>query len=108
MRKQVETLIHRIELVASADEKSVVLHDLELCGYSVVRIGPYTNKRMFPKVDVSMFKLIAERRADEFIEAGDNLEASLFGFAELYGDPPAKEAIGAWRALQSKFQHHAG
>jgi hypothetical protein len=108
MRKQVETLIHRIELVASAEERSAVLHDLELCGYSVIRIGPYTNEKIFPKVDVSRFKLIAERRADEVIEAGDNLEASLFGFSELYGDPPAKEAIRAWRSLQSKFQHHAG
>ena len=55
------TVIERIEIVAHCDKRASVFAELGSKGYRVTHSGPYTNKKMWPKVDRDRFMLTAER-----------------------------------------------
>jgi hypothetical protein len=95
-------LIERIEVVAVGD-RTKVFADLIAEGYSIVSSGPYTDAKMFPRVDVTKTMITAERYAKTVLENAAALEASLSGFAELSGDPDAKMAISEWRATERLY-----
>lgn len=107
LRKQREnmkrTLIERIE-VSTAGDRAKVFADLIAEGYSIVSSGPYTDAKMFPRVDVSRTMITAERPATRVLENAAALEASLLGFAELSGDPDARMAISEWRATEVLYK----
>ena len=95
-------LVERIEVVAVGD-RAKVFADLIAEGYSIVSSGPYTDAKMFPRVDVSKTMITAERYAKTVLENGASLEACLFGFAELHNDPEAKRAIAEWRNTERLY-----
>lgn len=56
-----KTIIERLEVVGPGDSRRTILDELEEKGFNVVRSGPYTDKTMHPRVDVTRFLFIAER-----------------------------------------------
>ena len=55
------TVIERIEIVEHVENRSSVFAELKEKGYRITHSGPYTTKKMFPKVDPDWFMLTAER-----------------------------------------------
>lgn len=52
-------------LVGPYAEGVKVLEHLHADGWRVTRSGPYTNKALFPKLDMSRFLFLAEREIEE-------------------------------------------
>lgn len=59
--KRVVTRIERIEIVGLMTDRQSTLDEMDSEGWSIKAIGPYTDKKMFPKVDATRFRLVAER-----------------------------------------------
>lgn len=53
--------IERLTIVGPADKSIGIMNQLFKEGYRLTRSGPYTDRKIFPKCDVSRFLLIAER-----------------------------------------------
>lgn len=62
--KRVVTKIERIEIVGLMTDRQSTLDEMDNEGWSVKAIGPYTDRRMFPTVDVTRFQLVAERAVE--------------------------------------------
>ncbi len=95
------TLIERVEIVTS--DRNAAITDLTAEGYRIISSGPYTDAEMFPSVDVTRQQIVAERVAESVLKNGAELEACLFGFAELHSDPDAKRAIAEWRNTERLY-----
>lgn len=54
-------MIERITLIGPMKDGQRALEWLHEQGYRTIRSGPYTNKEMHPKYDISRFLFIAER-----------------------------------------------
>jgi hypothetical protein len=63
--KRVVTLIERVEIVGDMADRQSTLMEMDRDGWNVKAIGPYTDRRLFPSVDCTRFKLVAERLLDE-------------------------------------------
>ena len=59
---KVEGNFHRVMLIGPQEDRHDVFDALALAGYSVRESGPYCDSGMFPKVDSSLFKIVAERK----------------------------------------------
>lgn len=71
-KRRTSTIIERIEIVEHADNRLDVLRQLCADGFRVISNGPYTNRKMFPKVDPDWFILTAERElTDERRQTND-------------------------------------
>jgi hypothetical protein len=53
--------IERITIVGKMEDSKRVMEYLYQAGYRVIRSGPYTDREMFPQVDIERFKFVAER-----------------------------------------------
>jgi hypothetical protein len=56
------TLIERIEIAYHYSNTASVSAELRDGGYLITHSGPYTNRKMFPKVDPDWFMITAERK----------------------------------------------
>lgn len=54
----------RIEVVGPMDDSDRILKELHDDGWSGKRIGPYTDKKMWPKVDMKRFLFVMERECE--------------------------------------------
>ena len=62
---QIETsLIERVRIIGPYVDGQECLQWLFEHGYTVKRSGPYTDREMFPKVDIERFLFDAEREID--------------------------------------------
>jgi hypothetical protein len=59
IRKREE--IERIRVIVPKAAGSAVLSELHDDDWRVIRLGPYTNKAMFPKCDMTRSLFVAER-----------------------------------------------
>lgn len=59
--KRVITRIERVEIIGDMTDRQCTLMEMDRDGWSVKAIGPYTDRKMFPTVDVTRFRLVAER-----------------------------------------------
>ena len=57
------TTLERIRVICSSDIAGDVLRELHADGYDVRRTGPYSDRKMFPRVDTSRSLIIAERES---------------------------------------------
>lgn len=55
--------IERIEMVFPANRRDTVFDALYATGWRITQIGPYTDKKMWPKCDPSRVQIIAEHTA---------------------------------------------
>lgn len=62
--KVTKSIIERIKVVGPYESGQQVLDELFDKGFSVVRSGPYTDRKMHPTVDMTRFLFIAERPAN--------------------------------------------
>lgn len=56
-----KTIVERLEVVGPSEIFRRVLDELYDKGFNVVHSGPYTDKKLHPRVDVKRFQLFAER-----------------------------------------------
>lgn len=64
-KRRTSTMVERLEIVEHADNRLDVLRQLCADGFRVTSNGPYTNRKMFPKVDPDWFILTAEREVTD-------------------------------------------
>lgn len=62
-------VFERIRVIGPMDEGKSCMAQLHKEGWRLTRSGPYTNRGIFPRVDLSRFLFKAERRLRE--EAGN-------------------------------------
>jgi hypothetical protein len=55
------TTIERVEITDKMETRTKHLDWCHENGYTVRHIGPYTTEKMFPKMDLSRFKIVAEK-----------------------------------------------
>ena len=55
--------IERMTLVGPNSESKAVMQQLFEEGWRLIRSGPYSDREMFPAVDIDRFLFIAEREA---------------------------------------------
>lgn len=63
--KRVLTRIERLDIIGLMIERQSTLNEMDNNGWSIKAIGPYIDRRMFPTVDVTRFRLVAERVVDD-------------------------------------------
>lgn len=61
-KRRSRTIVEKVEIVDHVDNRQEVLTQLHAEGFRVTASGPYTTKKMFPKVDPDWFILTAERK----------------------------------------------
>lgn len=59
--KRKTTVITRVEIVGDEQSLQKTLKDLYLDGFIITYSGPYTDAKLWPKVDPSRFEIIAEK-----------------------------------------------
>jgi hypothetical protein len=68
--------LERRTLVSPMEKGQETLNALHADGWRTVRSGPYTNKRMFPKVDINRFLFVAEREVEVAVTSSTPAESS--------------------------------
>lgn len=58
---KVQGNFHRIMLIGPHEDRHNIFEALRLAGYHIRESGPYSDSSMFPKCDVSRFKIVAEK-----------------------------------------------
>ena len=58
-------IVEQITLVGPRSESTRVIDELSADGFRVTRSGPYTDKDLYPKLDMTRFLLKAERTLEE-------------------------------------------
>lgn len=53
--------VERLELSGPEDKAIEAMAQLAREGYRVLRTGPYTDRKMYPKLDNTRFMIVAER-----------------------------------------------
>jgi len=57
------TTLERIKVVGPMSESKDVMAELHADGWTINRSGPYTDRKIFPDVDMERFLFMAEREA---------------------------------------------
>ena len=56
--------IQRITLIGPMSQGQAIMKALHDAGWRLTYSGPYSNRKMFPKVDMNQFHFIAERELE--------------------------------------------
>ena len=60
-RSKVTRIIERVEIVDEERKRALIVSRLQDEGYRIGFIGPYSDAKTFPRVNVDWFRLEAER-----------------------------------------------
>ena len=60
-----KVIVERITLIGPKDESKAAFDWLYENGYHTIRSGPYTDREMYPKVDIGRFLIVAEREVEK-------------------------------------------
>lgn len=62
---QTREVVERVRLVGPASESDSVTASLVAARFRITQAGPYSDREMYPAVDLTRFLFIAERQIDD-------------------------------------------